>query len=176
MLTPRDLAKVEFKTAFRGYNEQQVDEFVKRVVSEYEAVYRENQELKKKIAEYEQQLEEARRTQRQIDELLEITREATQEAREAAQKEAEALVREARLAAAEEMQRVRQQYADQMAKLRELQRQEAAIRRRTRAFLESLLAELDRHDEDDEESGDRLLAGLVEAAPGFDDPPCQEEE
>ena len=176
MLTPRDLAKVEFKTAFRGYNEQQVDEFVKRVVSEYEAVYRENQELKKKIAEYEQQLEEARRTQRQIDELLEITREATQEAREAAQKEAEALVREARLAAAEEMQRVRQQYADQMAKLRELQRQEAAIRRRTRAFLESLLAELDRHDEDDEESGDRLLAGLVEAAPGFDDPPYQEEE
>lgn len=176
MLTPRDLAKVEFKTAFRGYNEQQVDEFVKRVIQEYEALYRENQELKEKIAEYEHELEEARRSQRQIDELLEITREAVQQARETAQREAETLVREGRLAAAEEMERVRQQYAEQVAKLRELQRQEAAIRRRTRAFLESLLAELDRHDEEDEESGDRLLAGLVEAAPGFDDPPYAEED
>lgn len=46
MLTPRDLLQVQFNPAFRGYNRAQVDEFIRRLIGEYEKLARENSRLK----------------------------------------------------------------------------------------------------------------------------------
>ncbi|MBO8125932.1 MAG: DivIVA domain-containing protein [Firmicutes bacterium] len=49
MLTPLDIQNAAFHRSFRGYNEEEVDDFLDKVFLEYEALYRENQELKKKL-------------------------------------------------------------------------------------------------------------------------------
>ena len=46
MLRPIDIHNAEFKRSFRGYNEEEVDEFLSRIVSEYENVVQQNKDMK----------------------------------------------------------------------------------------------------------------------------------
>ena len=39
MLRPIDLHNLEFKQVFRGYSKEQVDDFLSKLVSEYESLY-----------------------------------------------------------------------------------------------------------------------------------------
>ena len=44
-----DIHNKEFKRSFRGYNEDEIDEFLDQVVNDYERLYRENDQLKKDL-------------------------------------------------------------------------------------------------------------------------------
>ena len=46
MLTPLDIHNKEFKRSFRGYNEDEIDDFLDQVVNDYEKLFRENDNLK----------------------------------------------------------------------------------------------------------------------------------
>ena len=41
MLTPVDIHNKEFGRSFRGYNEDEIDDFLDQVVNDYEKLYRE---------------------------------------------------------------------------------------------------------------------------------------
>lgn len=49
MLTPLDIQSAVFHRTWRGYREAEVDEFLDRVVVEYEQLYRENLALKAQL-------------------------------------------------------------------------------------------------------------------------------
>ncbi len=53
MLTPRDILRTEFGRGWRGYRTHQVDSFLRRVMTEYEALAQENEALKRRIGEEE---------------------------------------------------------------------------------------------------------------------------
>ena len=44
-LTPLDIHNKEFSRSFRGYDEDQVNEFLDQVIKDYEALIRENKDL-----------------------------------------------------------------------------------------------------------------------------------
>ena len=50
MITPMDIRNKEFKKGFKGYKEDEVDEFLDKVIADYERIYRENGELKDRIS------------------------------------------------------------------------------------------------------------------------------
>ena len=50
MLTPLDIHNKEFKRSFRGYNEDEIDDFLDQVVNDYEKLFRENDNLKEELA------------------------------------------------------------------------------------------------------------------------------
>ncbi len=50
MLTPIDIQKQDFDVSFRGYNADEVDDFLDMVGKDYEKLYKENMELKDRIA------------------------------------------------------------------------------------------------------------------------------
>ncbi len=50
MITPMDIENKEFKKGFRGYNEEEVDEFLDIVKEDFENLYRENLDLKKNLS------------------------------------------------------------------------------------------------------------------------------
>ena len=56
MLTPMDIQNHEFKKSFRGYNEDEVDEFLDRIVADYEKLLRENEKLKEKAGSNEKEI------------------------------------------------------------------------------------------------------------------------
>jgi cell division initiation protein len=57
MITPLDLENKRFSKKMRGYNDDEVDEFLDAVTIDYEKLYRENAELKEKIEDLEFSLE-----------------------------------------------------------------------------------------------------------------------
>ena len=49
-LTPLDIHNKEFKRSFRGYNEDEIDDFLDQVVNDYEKLFRENDNLKEELS------------------------------------------------------------------------------------------------------------------------------
>ena len=54
-LTPREIQEKQFHDAFRGYSHEEVDLFIDQVAEAYDQIYRENQTLRRRIEELEQQ-------------------------------------------------------------------------------------------------------------------------
>ena len=57
MLTPVDIHNKEFSRSFRGFNQEEVDDFLDQVVNDYEMLYRDNHQMKKEIELCNKQLE-----------------------------------------------------------------------------------------------------------------------
>ncbi|HBG77212.1 MAG TPA: septum formation initiator, partial [Clostridiales bacterium] len=54
-LTPMDIHNKEFARKFRGYQEDEVDEFLDAIVDEFEKLHKENIDLKDKVHALEDQ-------------------------------------------------------------------------------------------------------------------------
>lgn len=55
-LSPQDIVRKEFREAFRGYNQADVDLFLDEVVEEYTRVVEENQKMKVRLAALQQEV------------------------------------------------------------------------------------------------------------------------
>ncbi|MBQ3336893.1 MAG: DivIVA domain-containing protein [Selenomonadaceae bacterium] len=49
LLTPMDIHDHQFKKAFRGYNENEVDDFLDKVVADFERLISDNERLKNQL-------------------------------------------------------------------------------------------------------------------------------
>ena len=56
MLTPIDIHNKEFKRSFRGYNEDEIDDFLAQVVNDYEKLFRDNERLKAEVQQQKENL------------------------------------------------------------------------------------------------------------------------
>ncbi|PSR29998.1 cell division initiation protein [Sulfobacillus thermosulfidooxidans DSM 9293] len=134
-LTPLDIVNKEFKHGFRGYNEDDVNEFLDEIVRDYEALIRENDELKENTSGMTERLEQYRKLEATLQNTLVIAQQTAEEVKAAARKEAELIVREAE-AKAEEIIR------NAEARVREAENQLSQLRYETekfRAQIKSLL-------------------------------------
>lgn len=53
-ITPTDILTKDFKTGLRGYDIEQVDEFLDQIVRHYEEILHENEQLKKELSRAKQ--------------------------------------------------------------------------------------------------------------------------
>ncbi|HEY8418543.1 MAG TPA: DivIVA domain-containing protein [Limnochordales bacterium] len=169
MLKPRDLAKVEFKRVFRGYSEKEVDEFVEKVVAEYEKVYQRNQELEEEVQRLRARVRKYEQNEGQFEEALELARQMARDIKAAAEQRATAILAEARTQVAALLRQAREQMDAHAARVRELTRQEEAFRSRFRDLLESYWALLEEERRDSEYLS-RVVQGLVDAAAALEVP------
>jgi len=88
LLKPRDILHTEFRRVLRGYNPVQVDEFLRRVVVEYEALAQENMALKQAGAKVATQPDQAATAQ--AEEILAKARREAEEIIAEARKKMEA--------------------------------------------------------------------------------------
>lgn len=99
MLTPLDLNNKEFKKKLLGYSSEEVDDFLDKVIEDYEKLYKENIEFKDKIGT----LNEAIQHYKAIEEALQNTLMAAQQTGDDIKKNAyqksENIIKEAELRA-----------------------------------------------------------------------------
>ena len=57
MLTPLDIENKRFSKTLKGYNVDEVDDFLDQLTEDYEKIYRENAELRAQIDETKRELE-----------------------------------------------------------------------------------------------------------------------
>jgi cell division initiation protein len=57
-ITPMDIEQQEFSRSFRGYNEEEVDDFLDKIVKDYEELINENVRLNEEIEKMQEKLKE----------------------------------------------------------------------------------------------------------------------
>lgn len=149
MLTPLDIHNKEFKRSFRGFNEQEVDDFLDQVVKDYEKLYRENIELKETLDRISSKLEHYQHMENTLHNTLVIAQETAEEVKLNAKKESELQLKEAEIRAQklvdEGIAKVRRMHAE----YEELQKQAQIYRTRMRTLLQAQLEMLQKAEEDD---------------------------
>ncbi len=155
-LTPNDIHNKEFHRGFRGYAENEVDEFLDEVVREFEVLLRERQELRLQAEESEQRLSRFQEIEEHLQKALVLAQQTAEEVRQNAQREAELIAREAQQRADQMLEEARSQLRMLERDLLERRRELDVWKAKVRSLLESELALLA------DESGSTAAAGRAE--------------
>ena len=91
MLTPMDIHNQTFKRSFRGFNEEEVDNFLDQVVNDYEHLWRENDKLKEELARSRKDIEQYKRLEKNLQDTLLVAQKTAEEVTSNAKKSAEEL-------------------------------------------------------------------------------------
>ncbi|MDA8194792.1 MAG: DivIVA domain-containing protein [Thermaerobacter sp.] len=142
-LTPLDIVNKEFKHSFRGYNEDEVNEFLDELVRDYEALIRENDELKENTSGMTERLDQYRKLETTLQNTLLVAQSTAEEVKNAARKEAELIVREAEGTAQEITARAHDQVQQAHLELERVRREAIQYKARIRSLLEAHLAMLE---------------------------------
>lgn len=70
MLTPMEIHDHQFKKAFRGYNEYEVDDFLDKIVADFEKLLRENERLKNQVHANDSELDHYRKLEKTMNDTL----------------------------------------------------------------------------------------------------------
>ena len=95
MITSMDIENKEFKKGFRGYHEEEVDEFLDLVKEDFENLYRENLDLKEKLKLYQEQVSRYKSIEDTLNATLITAQTAAEDTCTAANKKARIIVEEA---------------------------------------------------------------------------------
>jgi cell division initiation protein len=139
MLTPKDIHEAKFKRVFRGYDVEMVDQFLERVVLEYSQVYEENQRLRTKISELEQQLASYSKLQDSIQDILTTAKLNAKALQESTEKQARSVLESAQLEAAQIQREAEAKLAEQKLALEQLIGKEQVFRSQMETYLYSFL-------------------------------------
>lgn len=142
MLKPMDIHNMEFKRTFKGYDPDEVDEFLASIVIKYESMYQENRRLQGEIKALREELEGKGGNEQDIYDLISLTKQTVQEVKaisrieadnvvNVAQSEAERILVEARLKAQHLL-------ADAEERLERTERAERQLREKVRLTMEAI--------------------------------------
>lgn len=137
-LTPLDLRTQQFARTLRGYDQGQVDEFMRRVSEELERLLRDKGQHEERLRSAQEQLKAFRERERAMNEALVAAQQLRVDSREQAERQAELVLREARVEAERIVERARRE--EEVVR----ERADSAARQFT-AYIASFRSLLERH-------------------------------
>src|ERR671914_326004 len=124
-IRPIDVRRKEFKSSFRGYDANQVDDFLDAVADEFERNYTENQRMREEVSSLRDRLQQFEDLEGSIRDALVHAEQASNDLRRAAAQEAEGIKqsaqREADFTIREAQSRSHQMLADSSARIERVQ-------------------------------------------------------
>ena len=94
-LSPLDIHNKEFTRTFRGYAEDEVNEFLEQIIKEMEILLREKKELENKIKTMTEQMKHYSTLEDTLQKSIVVAQEAAEEVRRNAQQESKLIIKEA---------------------------------------------------------------------------------
>lgn len=94
-LTPLDIHNKEFSRRLRGYDEDEVNEFLDQVIKDYESLIRENKEIQNQMLNLQEKLNHFSNIEETLSKTIIVAQEAADEVRNNAKKEAQLIIKEA---------------------------------------------------------------------------------
>ncbi|WP_102347010.1 DivIVA domain-containing protein [Bacillus sp. Marseille-P3661] len=94
-LTPLDIHNKEFSRGFRGYDEDEVNEFLDQVIKDYELIIREKKELEEKVKELTERLSHFSSIEETLNKSILVAQEAAEDVKRNAQTESKLIIKEA---------------------------------------------------------------------------------
>ena len=137
-IRPIDIRRKEFKNGFRGYDANQVDDFLDAVADEFERNYTENQRMREEVSSLRDRLQQFEDLEGSIRAALVHAEQASNDLRRAATSEAEDLrqsaQREADFTIREAQTRSHQMLADSSARIERVQDSYEALQEAKKSF------------------------------------------
>ncbi|MBM7571751.1 DivIVA domain-containing protein [Aquibacillus albus] len=145
-LTPLDIHNKEFTRGFRGYDEDEVNEFLDQVIKDYELVIREKKELKEKVEQLSEKLGHFSNIEETLNKSILIAQETAEEVKGNATKESKLIIKEAEKNADRIINEALQKSRRISIEVEELKKQAKVFRTRLKMLVE---AQLDLIENDD---------------------------
>src|SRR5215208_1158942 len=137
-IRPIDIRRKEFKSTFRGYDPNQVDDFLDAVADDFERDYTENQRMREEVSSLRDRLRQFEELEGSIQAALVHAEQASKDLRKAAIQEAEGIKqsaqREADFTIREAQSRSHQMLADSSARIERVQDSYDALQEAKRSF------------------------------------------
>ncbi len=134
-VTPLDLRQQKFKTAMRGYDRGEVDALLTEVADDYEGAIREADRLRQEVARLEDLLAEHRSEEKSLKNTLVSAQRLADEMREAAERDAQRVIRDAETRADLLLQKAQSRHEDLQREIDGLR----ARRRETETSVEAII-------------------------------------
>ncbi len=149
MLTPLDIENKRFSKTLKGYNVDEVDDFLDQLTIDYEKLYKENSELKEQVEESKKDLEHYKNVERTLQNTLVMAQTTAEDIKTNAQERATQIIRDAQSEAKRATETISQEEFEIRKRTEELKRQFDVYKAKMEALLISQLELLqDKHDEE----------------------------
>lgn len=153
MITPFEIENKEFSKSMRGYNAEEVDEFLDEIILDLQKLLAENEKLKNTVSSLESDLKQYKRSEASVLNTLESAKKLMSDISESAEKRAEIIIKNAQM----EADSIQKDAKESISKLTEegekLKYRVAKFKERYRQLLEDQLSQL-------EGSSEELFADL----------------
>lgn len=158
-LTPLDIHNKEFSRRLRGYDEDEVNEFLDQIIKDYESVIRENKDLQNQLLTVQEKLDHFANIEESLSKTIIVAQEAADEVRTNAKKEAQLILKEAEKNADRIINESLSKSRKVALEVEELKKQASVYRARFRVLVE---AQLELLSQDGWESLEEEAASLPE--------------
>lgn len=138
-LTPLDIHNKEFSRRMRGYDDDEVNEFLDQIIKDYEALIRENKELKGEVSQIQERLDHFSNIEETLSKTIIVAQEAADEVKTNANKEGQLIIREAEKNADRIINEALMKARNTEMEIEELKKQASVYRARFRTLLEAQL-------------------------------------
>lgn len=147
-LTPLDIHNKEFSRGFRGYDEDEVNEFLDQVIKDYELVIREKKEIEEKVENLNEKLTHFSNIEETLNKSIIVAQETAGEVTRNAEKESKLIVKEAEKNADRIVNEALSKSRKIALEIEELKKQSKVFRNRFRMLIQAQLDLLDTEDWD----------------------------
>ncbi|MGM7684282.1 DivIVA domain-containing protein [Cytobacillus sp. Hm23] len=147
-LTPLDIHNKEFSKGFRGYDEDEVNEFLDQVIKDYEIVIRQKKELEDKVTDLTERINHFTSIEETLNKSIVIAQETAEEVKRNAEKEAKLIVKEAEKNADRIINESLSKSRKITLEIEELKKQSKVFRNRFKMLIEAQLDMLQHNDWD----------------------------
>lgn len=144
-LTPLDIHNKEFSRRLRGYDEDEVNEFLDQIIKDYEALIRDNKELQSQLQSQSEKLGHFSNIEETLSKTIIVAQEAADEVKSNAKKEAQLIIREAEKNADRILNEALAKSRKVALETEELKKQASIYRTRLKTLIEAQL-EMLKHD------------------------------
>jgi cell division initiation protein len=145
-LTPLDIHNKEFGRRLRGYDEDEVNEFLDQVIKDYEALIRGNKDLQNQVQTLQERLDHFANIEETLSKTIIVAQEAADEVRNNSKKEAQLIIKEAEKNADRIINESLSKSRKIALEIEELKKQASIYRTRFRTLIEAQIELLGQDD------------------------------
>lgn len=148
-ISPIDIHNKEFARGFRGYDEDEVNEFLDKVMKDYEMTRREKAELEKQVKELNERIKHFESIEETLNKSILVAQETAEEVKGNARKESKLIIKEAEKNADRIINEALSKSRRIAMEVEDLKKQAKVFRTRLKMLIEAQLDMIENEDWDD---------------------------
>lgn len=143
MLRPIDIQNKEFAKKMKGYNCDEVDDFLDIVIQDYELLVKENQTLKDRLVLMTQTVDHYKSLESTLESSINVAKQSAEDIRNNANVEAQTIISKAKLDAARLAKQIDEEHIRKHQEMLGVKSEVEAYKSRVKTFCENMIKTLD---------------------------------